>query len=54
MVQITEYRTAEQETAERWSDHFDIRNFLFDILRFKEPVVQMRSTLIAFLLNSGF
>jgi hypothetical protein len=54
MVPSTEYRTAEHGTAELRSDHFDIQNSLFDILRFKEAVAQMKSILLAFLLNSGF
>jgi len=34
LVKTIEYRTVEQGTAESWSDHFDIRHSLFDILRF--------------------
>ena len=47
----------EQQNKEPQNDEvitFDVRNSLFDILRFKEAVAQMKSILIAFLLNSGF
>ena len=54
MVQNSEYRTAEQRTAEWWSNHFDIRNSLFDILRFKVAVAEMNPIFIALPLDSGF
>jgi hypothetical protein len=45
-------RTAEQETAERRSNHFVISaSGEFDILRFKETAAQMKSIVICFLLD---
>jgi hypothetical protein len=49
MVQNTEYRTAEQGTAEYRSEKYclaalktsAVRNFLFDILRFKVAAVHI-------------